>query len=107
LPTPTCRATSLWSRVAVVGLAFGSTLPAMLAAFGHDDSRRPLVFSWGVSSFFGWGIYGLNILLTLADHPDYAPFGAVEFTVGGTVLDPLREARGSSPFPSPTNFRIA
>ena len=55
--------------------------------------RRPLVFNWGVSSFYGWGIYGLNLLLALADHPGYAPFAAMEILPADVVLDPLREAR--------------
>jgi glycosyltransferase involved in cell wall biosynthesis len=57
------------------------------------DGRRPLVFSWGVSSFFGWGIYGLNLILALADHPRFAPFCAIPFAPGDTVLDPLRSVK--------------
>jgi glycosyltransferase involved in cell wall biosynthesis len=68
-----------------------STLP--LLSLTPTGARRPLVFNWGVSSFYGWGIYGLNLLLTLADRPDYAPFVAMEIQPGEVVLDPLREAR--------------
>lgn len=57
------------------------------------DGRCPLVFSWGVSSFYGWGIYGLNLILALADHPRFAPFCAIPFTPGDTVLDPLRSLK--------------
>lgn len=56
-------------------------------------TRRPLVFSWGVSSFFGWGNYGLNLLLALVDHPDYAPFPVTAYNQTDVVVDPLREAR--------------
>jgi glycosyltransferase involved in cell wall biosynthesis len=55
------------------------------------DGRTPLVFSWGVSSYFGWGLYGLNLALTLAVHPRFSPVGAIPFGPGDLVLDPLRE----------------
>jgi glycosyltransferase involved in cell wall biosynthesis len=55
------------------------------------DGRRPLVFAWGVSSFFGWGLYGLNLAISLADHPVFSPIAAMEFGPGDLVLDPLRE----------------
>jgi glycosyltransferase involved in cell wall biosynthesis len=58
-----------------------------------SDARRPLVFSWGVSSFFGWGVYGLNLILHLTGHPQVVPFCALEFGPGDVVLDPLREQR--------------
>ncbi len=56
-----------------------------------QDGRRPLVFSWGVSSFFGWGLYGLNLALSLSAHPDFAPFAALRFGPGDILLDPLRD----------------
>ena len=55
------------------------------------DGRKPLVFCWGVSSFFGWGIYGLNLTLALAAHPQYAPYCAIECAAADMVLDPLRQ----------------
>ena len=55
------------------------------------DGRTPLVFSWGVSSYFGWGLYGLNLALTLAVHPRFSPVGAIPFGPGDLVLDPFRE----------------
>jgi glycosyltransferase involved in cell wall biosynthesis len=78
-----------------------SDIPVL--SLGRTDSRRPLIFSWGVSSYFGWGVYGLNLLLHLADHPRFAPCCATEFGPADVVLDPLREqriaalARGSMP----------
>ena len=57
------------------------------------DGRTPLVFCWGVSSFFGWGVNGLNLLLALADHPVFAPIAGQMFSPEDLVLDPLREAR--------------
>ncbi|MDQ1300373.1 MAG: hypothetical protein QG637_290 [Chloroflexota bacterium] len=55
--------------------------------------QRPLIFAWGVSSFYGWGVNGLNLMLALADHPTVSPFGAVPFGPSDVVLDPLRQAR--------------
>jgi glycosyltransferase involved in cell wall biosynthesis len=52
-----------------------------------------LVFSWGVSSFFGWGLYGLNLALTLSGHPKFSPIAAIKFGPGDVVLDPLRQHR--------------
>ncbi|HVC60168.1 MAG TPA: glycosyltransferase [Acetobacteraceae bacterium] len=62
-------------------------------SIARSDARRPLVFSWGVSSYFGWGIYGLNLMLHLAEHPDVAPVCAIAFGPGDVVLDPLRNRR--------------
>jgi glycosyltransferase involved in cell wall biosynthesis len=66
-----------------------SALP--LLSIDPPDGRRPLVFAWGVSSFFGWGLYGLNLALTLAGHPEFSPVAAMEFGPDDLVLDPLRE----------------
>jgi len=68
-----------------------SDVPVLSIA--RTDARQPLVFSWGVSSYFGWGVYGLNLMLHLADHPQFAPICAVEFGPADLVLDPLREHR--------------
>jgi len=64
-----------------------------LPSFSIDppDGRRPLVFAWGVSSYFGWGLYGLNLALALATHPVFSPVAAMEFGPDDLVLDPLRE----------------
>ncbi len=56
------------------------------------DRRTPLVFCWGVSSFYGWGVYGLNLMLRTANHPVFSPFAAIAFGAADVVLDPLREA---------------
>ena len=68
-----------------------STLPglAVQAPYG----RRPLVFCWGVSTFFGWGLYGVNFALALADHPLFSPVAAMTFGPDDIVLDPLRTER--------------
>lgn len=57
------------------------------------DGRIPLVFCWGVSSFFGWGVNGLNLILSMEDHPTHAPVGGHPFSMADLVLDPLREAK--------------
>ena len=62
-------------------------------AIQSSDGRAPLVFCWGVSSFFGWGVVGLNTILSLAHDPCYVPFAAAEFGPADVVLDPLREAQ--------------
>jgi glycosyltransferase involved in cell wall biosynthesis len=62
-----------------------------LISIEPPDGRRPLVFAWGVSSFFGWGIYGLNLALALCDHPVFSPVAAMAFGSGDVILDPLRD----------------
>ncbi len=61
-------------------------------AIQSSDGRIPLVFCWGVSSFFGWGVVGLNTILSLAHDPNYMPFPAMEFDSADVVLDPLRDS---------------
>jgi hypothetical protein len=46
-----------------------------------------------VSSFFGWGIYGMNLALALVDHPRFTPLVAMSFGLGDVVVDPLRMQR--------------
>ncbi len=56
------------------------------------DGRAPLVFCWGVSSFYGWGVNGLNLMLQTAGHPVFSPLTSVEISPSDLVLDPLRDA---------------
>ena len=65
-----------------------SDVPVISIARG--DTRRPLVFSWGVSSFYGWGVYGLNLMLHLAQHATVLPVSATDFGPVDVVLDPQR-----------------
>jgi hypothetical protein len=62
-------------------------------SIARSDGRIPLVFAWGVSSFFGWGVYGMNLALALADHPAITPLTALPFGRGDVVVDPLRMYR--------------
>ncbi|HEY1930663.1 MAG TPA: hypothetical protein VGG99_01500 [Acetobacteraceae bacterium] len=64
-----------------------------LLSIERSDSRQPILFCWGVSSFFGWGVYGMNLMLHLADHPQFVPFCGLEFGPADLVVDPLRERR--------------
>lgn len=52
-----------------------------------------MVFSWGVSTSFGWGLYGVNLALALADNPIFCPIAAMAFAASDLVLDPLRAER--------------
>lgn len=55
------------------------------------DGRRPVLFRWSVSSFSGWGLYGLNLALQLAGNRSHAPISAM--SPGPLVLDPIRSHR--------------
>ena len=64
-----------------------------------------LAFNWGVSSFYGWGVYGMNLALQIAaQRPDIELLCASQFRTCDVVLDPLRErtiaalAERSAPF---------
>jgi glycosyltransferase involved in cell wall biosynthesis len=67
--------------------------PLPVLGLNPADGRAPLVFNWGVGSHFGWGVNGLNLMLTLADHPVFTPVAAQIHDPGEILLDPLREAR--------------
>jgi len=59
----------------------------------RPDERSPLVIAWQLSCFFGWGVYGVNLALALANHPGFIPLAALPFGPGDIVLDPLRTKR--------------
>jgi glycosyltransferase involved in cell wall biosynthesis len=59
----------------------------------RPDGRSPLVIAWQLSCFFGWGVYGVNLALALANHPGFIPLAALPFGPGDIVLDPLRTKR--------------
>jgi glycosyltransferase involved in cell wall biosynthesis len=58
---------------------------------------RTVIISWGVSSFFGWGVYGLNLALAWANDPEISLACAVPVRPGDLAIDPLR-ARALAPF---------
>ena len=51
------------------------------------------MFNWGVSSYFGWGLNGLNFALALSGHPDFYPLASLPFDPADCVVDPLRQTR--------------
>ncbi|HET6607038.1 MAG TPA: glycosyltransferase family 4 protein [Rhodopila sp.] len=53
----------------------------------------PIVFNWGVSSYFGWGLNGLNLALSLSAHPSFYPLVAHPFSRHDCVVDPLSLTR--------------
>jgi len=62
-------------------------------AIHAPDGRKPIVFNWGVSSFFGWGLNGMNLALSLAASADFYPLVALPSPLADCILDPLRQAR--------------
>jgi glycosyltransferase involved in cell wall biosynthesis len=57
----------------------------------------PVMIQWSISSFFGWGVYGLNLAMHWAGDPDVEPVCAAPISTGQISLDPLRE-RAILPF---------
>ena len=55
--------------------------------------RRKVVLSWQASSFFGWGVYGLNLALAWASDPDVEAISAHPVTPQQMAIDPIRAAR--------------
>jgi glycosyltransferase involved in cell wall biosynthesis len=53
--------------------------------------------NWGVSSYFGWGVYGLNLALAWARDPDMALVALRPVDPGQLALDPVR-LRALGPF---------
>ena len=58
---------------------------------------QPVIMQWSMSSFFGWGIYGLNLGLHWAGDPAIEPFCVSPIDAGQIAIDPLRE-RAILPF---------
>lgn len=55
--------------------------------------RRVAVIHWGISSYFGWGVYGLNLALNWADDPDLEPVCAMPIATSQISIDALRQRR--------------
>lgn len=55
-------------------------------------ARRRIVFQWEISSRFGWGVYGLNLMLAWAGDPDLAPLTSCSFSDAEIDLDPAPRA---------------
>jgi hypothetical protein len=52
--------------------------------------RQRVIINWGISSFFGWGVYGLNLAMNWLDDPDVEPMCAIPIVEDEIVLDPLQ-----------------
>lgn len=52
--------------------------------------RRNVVINWGVSSYFGWGVYGLNLALAWAQDPELQLMTAAPVKLPELALDPVR-----------------
>jgi hypothetical protein len=55
-------------------------------------SEKLILFQWGVSSYFGWGVYGLNLLLAWAKRTDLLPASLQPINPALLDLDPLDRA---------------
>jgi glycosyltransferase involved in cell wall biosynthesis len=58
---------------------------------------QPVIIQWSISSFFGWGVYGLNLAMHWEKDAEIEPVCASPFSTGHIALDPLRE-RAILPF---------
>jgi len=58
--------------------------------------RCQVIIHWGVSSFFGWGVYGLNLALQWGADPDLLPVCSRPIRLSDISLDPLRALRFQS-----------
>jgi len=58
---------------------------------------QPIIMQWSISSFFGWGMYGLNLALNWAPDPTIEPICAGAIDLRQITLDPLR-VRSIVPF---------
>lgn len=52
--------------------------------------NQKVVIHWGISSFFGWGVYGLNLALNWAREGGIDARSSFPFTHEQVVVDPLR-----------------
>jgi glycosyltransferase involved in cell wall biosynthesis len=52
---------------------------------------QPVMIQWSISSFFGWGVYGLNLALHWAGDPTIEPVCVAPIDPGQINIDPLRE----------------
>jgi glycosyltransferase involved in cell wall biosynthesis len=51
--------------------------------------RRQAIIHWGISSFFGWGVYGLNLARAWVGDPEIEPLAALPIREADLVVDPL------------------
>lgn len=51
--------------------------------------RRQAIINWGISSFFGWGVYGLNLARAWSNDPELEPLAALPVREQDIAVDPL------------------
>jgi glycosyltransferase involved in cell wall biosynthesis len=56
-----------------------------------------VAFDWGISSYYGWGVYGLNLALEWSKDPSIELFAEAPLDLNAIALDPLRK-RALRPF---------
>jgi glycosyltransferase involved in cell wall biosynthesis len=52
--------------------------------------RQRVVINWSMSSFFGWGVYGLNLALQWVNDPDIEPMTSVPPRPSEICVNPLQ-----------------
>jgi glycosyltransferase involved in cell wall biosynthesis len=52
--------------------------------------RQRVAINWSVSSFFGWGVYALNLALQWSNDPDIEPMSTVPINLDEIRVDPIR-----------------
>lgn len=52
--------------------------------------RSQVIIHWGISSFYGWGVYGLNLALQWIVDPDLQPVASRSVRMSQITVDPLR-----------------
>src|ERR1700751_5136798 len=65
----------------------GGAAPASGADGNVPAARIPVYFQWMPSSFFGWGVYGINLMLSWADDPEIVPVCSGPIVEAKIVLD--------------------
>jgi glycosyltransferase involved in cell wall biosynthesis len=59
--------------------------------------RARVVINWSVSSFTGWGVYGLNLALHWSRDPDLEPMTSIPMLPDDIAVDPIQR-RALAPF---------
>ena len=52
--------------------------------------RARVVINWAVSSFTGWGVYGLNLALQWANDPDIEPITSIPILPEDISVNPIQ-----------------
>ena len=65
----------------------------MYPMHGSPRHNARVLFNWEISSYFGWGLYGLNLMLAWADRPDLQIATLAPLNPGTIDVDPLELRR--------------